>query len=608
MVIEKFTNLIGFDTKILKYFWGGHKLAITLMILMTIISGFMEMLNVAVLLPMIQAGALYLDGSEHVGNVGVLNNVLNWIMGLTGFKSPLLAASLLVITVSIINFCFKLFYTFYIAVGIEKIYLGVKFDVFKVLKSAEYLFYTSTEHGKLLHKTAVAPDSILSGTTSIIRLFNDIVTIVFLLTMMVLASSSIMLLIVVVGISYFLVSKKIVSWLVSENAKEVVRLRQDDMHLIGQFVSGIKPIRLYIASDKWTDKYNEIAKRYTFLQRYITLGFALPSALIQLLLGVGIGGAGFYLANSESGADLIAILGMFVVAANRLNGSITSAISNYTGWVNQFPLIEEVYKLLTTVKTDELEYDDGSKPIVFENNIEIKNVSYKYISRTEDTLKNVSLTIKKNKIIGVVGGSGGGKSTLLNVILRLFRPSHGQILIDGNSVNKFSFNEYWKLFGLVSQDTFLLNASIRDNILFGEDNIEADLITAAKMADVHSFIMTLPNAYETIVGENGVQLSGGQKQRISIARALFRNPPILVLDEPTSALDVDTEQTIINTINSLAGGRTIIIVAHRFSTIKNADEIVVMDNGSIIDIGTHEVLMGSNKRYRRMYMANVVSS
>jgi len=607
MFVENFNKIISLDTKVIKYFWGGHKSTVTLMILMTVISGFIEMLNVAVLLPMIQAGALFLDGSEHVENIGVLNNLLNWIMFVSELKNPLLASSLLVITVSFTNFCFKLLYTYFIVVKIEKIYLGVKSDVFKLLKSAEYLFYTSIEHGVILHKTAVAPDSILSGTTSIVRLFNDIITITFLLIMMVLASADMMLLIAAVGIIYFVISKKIVSWLVKDKAKEAVQLRQDDMHLIGQFVSGIKPIKLYTASNKWEDKYNSIAKRYTLLQRYISIGFALPAALIQLLLGFGIGGAGFYLVLSGSGADSIAILGMFVVAANRLNGSITGAINNYTSWVYQYPLIEDLYKLLTTVKTNKYDYDE-SNPIIFENNIEIKNVCYTYPARTDATLKNISLTIRKNRTVGIVGGSGGGKSTLLNIILRLFQPSHGQILIDEESVNNFSLKEYWKLFGLVSQDTFLLNASIRDNILFGEREVEDSLINAAKMADIDVFIESLPNGYETIVGENGVQLSGGQKQRISIARALLRNPPILVLDEPTSALDIDTEQTIMKTINSFAGGRTIIMVAHRFSTIKDADEIVVMDNGNIIDVGSHEILMERNSRYRRMYMSNIVSS
>jgi len=603
--LSKLTNIFSQDLKVIAYFWDGHKVAVSLMILMSVISGFMEMLNVAVLLPMIQSGATYLSGNEQLDNTGALNNLLVWIDGITGFNNHMLSSSLLVVVVSLCNFLYKLFYTYYVRLKIEKIYLGIKSEIFKILKSADYSFYTSTEHGKLLHKTSVAPDGILAGTHSFIRIINQIITIGFLLIMMAFASSEILLLLIAVGVIYFFVSKKIITWLVKEKSKECMHLKQDDMHLAGQFVSGVKPIRLYLATDKWERKYNAIAKRFTYLQRYIAMGFVLPGALIQLLLGIGVGGAGFYIVRMDLGVEAVAILGMFVVAANRLNGAITGTINDYSGWVHQYPLIKEVHSLLTSVNTEML--NDGiSNSISFDNCIEVKNISFTYPNRLGETLRNVSLAIFKNKTIGIVGGSGGGKSTLLNIILRLFQPTHGQILIDGTSVDSYSLNQYWSLFGLVSQDTFLINGSIRDNILFGESYDDEKLIDAAIQADVDAFISSLPDGYETIVGENGVQLSGGQKQRISIARALLRNPPILVLDEPTSALDIDTEQKIMKTINALSGERTIIMIAHRFSTIKNADEIVVMDEGEIIDVGSHNKLMESNSRYRRMYMANIL--
>jgi len=604
--IKNIKNIFGFNPKIIMYFWDGHKFDVALILLLTTFSGFMEMLNVAVLLPLIQAGAVYLKGDGYVENAGMLDQVINWIMDLTGIESLMIAASLLVIIVSIINFGFKLLYTYYVQVKIEKIYLDVKSNVFRVLKNAHYTFYTSTEHGKLLHKASIAPDSILSGTDSLIRLVNQLVTIVFLLIMMALASPDILSVLIVAGIAYFLMSRKIVSWLVKEKSKEMMELRQEDMQLTGQFVNGIKPIRLYRAAGNWEKRYNRIADRYALLRRSVVMGFALPGALIQLLLGLGMGGAGFYLVVTSASVESIAILGVFVVAANRLNGAITATINYYSGLINQYPNINEVYMLLTTVDTEMPEIGDNNI-VKFENNIEIRDVSFGYPQRKDKTLNNISLIIPKYKTIGVVGGSGGGKSTLLNILLRLFKPTKGQILLDGEPIENISLDKYWKLFGLVSQETFLINGSINDNILFGEMVDAEKIVEAAKMADVHNFINSLPNGYDTMVGENGVQLSGGQKQRIAIARALLRNPPVLILDEPTSALDVDTEKNIIQTINSLSGGRTIIIVAHRFSTIKDADQIVVMDDGEIVDVGSHETLMEKNSRYRRMYMANMAS-
>ena len=248
--------------------------------------------------------------------------------------------------------------------------------------------------------------------------------------------------------------------------------------------------------------------------------------------------------------------------------------------------IQQGNKILDTIKGD----------------IEFQNVSFSYNESNQNVLDNVSFKLEKGSILALVGPSGGGKTTLCHLIPRFYFLEKGKILIDGNDISEFTLQSLRKNIGIVQQDVFLFGGTIKDNIKYGNPNAtDEEIYEAANKANLTEFIEALPDKWDTEIGERGVRLSGGQKQRISIARIFLKNPPLLILDEATSALDNATELLIQNALNELAKGRTCIIVAHRLSTIKNADTIAVIEDGKIKEMGSHEQLLKNNGRYKQLY-------
>jgi subfamily B ATP-binding cassette protein MsbA len=235
----------------------------------------------------------------------------------------------------------------------------------------------------------------------------------------------------------------------------------------------------------------------------------------------------------------------------------------------------------------------------FNSDITLQDVSFAYNEKT--VLNHVNLTIPKGKKVALVGPSGGGKSTLIDLIPRFIEPQSGAILIDGKNIQGLKTDSVRDLMGIVNQESILFNDSIFNNIAFGKPGTTMEeVIAAAKIANAHDFIIDTENGYETNIGDRGSKLSGGQKQRICIARAVLKNPPVMLLDEATSALDTESEKLVQDALNNLMQNRTSLIIAHRLSTIQNADIIVVLDNGSIVEQGTHADLINKNGLYRKL--------
>jgi ATP-binding cassette subfamily B protein len=236
-----------------------------------------------------------------------------------------------------------------------------------------------------------------------------------------------------------------------------------------------------------------------------------------------------------------------------------------------------------------------------QGDIELCNVTYGYEGGAA-VLDNLSLTVKKGQTYALVGPSGGGKTTICHLIPHFYDCENGQILIDGKELHTVTMSSVRRNIGIVQQDIYLFNASIRENILYGRlDATEEEVVEAAKRANIHDYIMSLEKGYETVIGERGVRLSGGQKQRLSIARVFLKDPAILILDEATSALDNTTEILIQGALDELCRGRTTLVVAHRLSTIRNADEIAVIAGGRITEQGTHDELIALGGTYAKLY-------
>ena len=286
---------------------------------------------------------------------------------------------------------------------------------------------------------------------------------------------------------------------------------------------------------------------------------------------------------------------------NSITGSVMGLMNIVPGITKGLESVKSIGEVL---ECPDLEKNAG-KPEIDEvnGNFLFDHAGYSYESNDRYAVKDFSLNVREGETIALVGPSGSGKSTLMQLLIGFIRPQQGAIYVDGNNMNEIDLRAYRRFISVVSQETILFDGSVRDNITYGSKNVtEAQLQEAIRSANLTEFVGSLPEGLDTLVKENGARLSGGQKQRMAIARALLRNPRVLILDEATSALDVESEALIQDALDRLIKGRTTFIVAHRLSTIRNADRIVVLNQGEIAEIGTHDELMKKQGIYSRMVM------
>lgn len=296
--------------------------------------------------------------------------------------------------------------------------------------------------------------------------------------------------------------------------------------------------------------------------------------------------------DAESFLIFMAIFAQIIQPAKNFSNGITSMQKGTASGARIFALIDQESEISSKPNAQSIQS--------FDQSIEFKNVSFSY-GPDKVVLKNINLTIAKGKTIALVGPSGGGKSTLADLVPRFYDPTEGQVCIDGISLTDYELESLRKQLGIVTQESILFNDTIFNNIAFGKPNVsEAEVIQAAKIANAHDFILQTEQSYQTKIGERGSKLSGGQRQRLSIARAVLKNPPILILDEATSALDSESEKLVQEALFNLMKNRTSIVIAHRLSTIQHADEIVVIQEGAIAERGTHEELQQRNGVYKKL--------
>ncbi|HEX2723373.1 MAG TPA: ABC transporter transmembrane domain-containing protein [Gemmatimonadaceae bacterium] len=372
--------------------------------------------------------------------------------------------------------------------------------------------------------------------------------------------------------------------------------------VVQETVSGIRLVKSFGAEDVEVRRFSEASNRYAQLTVRLTRLSQLAAPVTEIV-GVTVATALLWLGARQvlveramSGADLIA----FLLYALRMLQPIKQLSQLPTTAQSSLAAAERLFEILDA--PSESQTDTGSRTIAsFERDIVFDNVSFSY--EAAPVLTDVSFEARKGEVVALVGPSGAGKSTLVDLIPRFYEVKSGAILIDGVDTRELRLPSLRSLTGIVSQDTVLFNDTVRNNIAYGagESFTDAQIVAAARAANAHAFISELPDGYATILGERGTRLSGGQRQRLAIARALLRDPPILILDEATSALDTESERLVQEAVDRLLEGRTVFVIAHRLSTIVHADQILVLDRGRIIERGTHDALLAAGGAYHRLY-------
>ena len=374
---------------------------------------------------------------------------------------------------------------------------------------------------------------------------------------------------------------------------------------IEETLSGLRIVKAFTAENFFTGKFQRINEEYRKLTVRLYRKRDLTSPLSEFLGAVVMVVVMYFGGKLVLGAGQKlepSIFIAFIAIFSQLIPPAKAFSEAYSNVQRGLASVERINKILDA----EITIRDNDNPIHvsdFNHAIEYRNVSFAYHKGgTGWVLKNINLKVAKGKTIALVGQSGSGKTTLVDLLPRFYDLENGEILLDGENIRDYKINDLRNLMGIVNQESILFNDTVFNNIAFGLHDIsEEDVIRAAKIANAHEFIMQMPEGYQTNVGDRGGKMSGGQRQRISIARAILKNPPILILDEATSALDTESERLVQDAITHLMQNRTTLVIAHRLSTIQHADEIIVMQQGEIIERGKHTDLLSRNGVYRKLY-------
>lgn len=372
-------------------------------------------------------------------------------------------------------------------------------------------------------------------------------------------------------------------------------------HRISEAATGSKVIKIFVNEDELDQRFQRESQTFYRQEVKIVRARELTKLMVDVSTGFGVAliiwyGGSLVVREIITSGDLFSTLGAVVM----LFGPVKHLGNSYT----TFQEIRAAIERIDWLRNMEPEQEGNISLDSFKREICFEHVSHRYQPGGELVLEDINLTIQRGEIVAIVGASGAGKTTLIELLPRFYDPAAGRVLLDNNDLRNIRLADLRGLLAMVSQDVILFNDTIRENIAFGNrDASQADIEKAAQLAFAHDFIRELPDGYETMLGERGLNLSGGQRQRIAIARAILKNPPILILDEATSALDAVSEGLVQKALDRLMSNRTTIVVAHRLSTIRNADRILVMEHGRIIDQGSHDDLLHKSSIYQELYLS-----
>lgn len=473
-------------------------------------------------------------------------------------------------------------------------------DMFNHLEKLPFSFYDTHETGKIMSRMTNdlmdiselahhGPENLIISTITIFTSFFYLSTINIWLTLIIFACVPAL---VIVSLSL----RKRMKKAFKESRVAIAKINAS----LESSISGIRVTKAFTNAEKEKEKFEAGNKNFVESRKsaYKAMGqfHSTTTFITDVFNVIVLIAGGLFLYN-----DIITFgdYSAFIVSVNLFISPVTTLIQFMEQYQNGVTGFERFLEIMSAKPEEDKE--TAKQVGKLKGHIEFKNVTYNYDDEG-DVLKNLSLDIKSGETFALVGPSGGGKTTICHLIPNFYKIDSGEIYIDGMEIRDITAESLRKNIGIVQQDVYLFNASIKDNILYGRlDATDEEVVEAAKRANIHDYIISLENGYDTVIGERGVRLSGGQKQRLSIARVFLKNPSILILDEATSALDNTTEILIQKALDELCKGRTTIVVAHRLSTIKNADEIAVISDGKVIEKGTHAQLIDKNSVYKELY-------
>lgn len=580
---------------ILKFYSRGLKQYFLALVFFGMLVGLMETSQIILLYPILNA-------SFNLREVGIPFFQPLYDLVRTYINLPeVIAFCLLFIGLVIMTIATTLIYKLISLKFTKAVIVRTKDSIFDKLKKNDYRYFVDNKQGDVLYNVVSTPERIRGFLDVATRMFGDVVVILTLLVALFFMSPLAMMILLAGGIGFITITRYIgnrFSYFIGSAQMQSI---SSENLVITQYIQGLRQIRSVHADDHWKKRYTKALRLYwgNFVRYRFTE--QVPPFLLQGLFFIGIGVVVIVLYSiyTERFLYITPLIGTFVFSALKILPRLSGLGTENMAMMAAYPNLERVYEFLSDTRYNTIingtkRFDTLTSGIIFEN------VGFQYYEG-HDLIENLNLTIHRNKVIALVGHTGSGKSTVISLLLRYYDVTSGRILLNGTDLREYDIATFLEKVGYVSQDTFIHNASIRENIAFGSEYTDDQIIAAARQANIHSFITTLPDGYDTIAGDQGLKLSGGEKQRIAIARALVRKPEILVLDEATSNLDNESEAIVQESIDQIPQAVTTFIVAHRLSTIRRADTIYVLSRGKIVESGSHEELMEKRGRYYELY-------